>query len=269
MSDPLLCVRGLRRHFTAQNRVIKALDDVSLDLHSGRIMGVVGESGSGKSTLAKHVMALERPDAGEVRLDGQNLFALSPSALRAKRRDFQMVFQDPYGSLDPRLTVGRIIAEPLHLVPDAPKAAARRDMICAALEDVGLPAEVIDRHPHAFSGGQRQRIAIARALLTKPRLLVMDEATSALDLTVQKQILQLILDLRAQHGVTVLFITHNIGVVDEICDDVVVMQTGRVVESGPVRQVLDAPREAYTAKLLSAEPMLDVIGRKERARAGP
>ena len=159
---------------------------------------------------------------------------------------------------------GRIIAEPLYLDPDAPKGALRREMVGKLLEDVGMEAADQDRFPHEFSGGQRQRIAVARALITKPRLLVADEATSALDLTVQKQILQLILDLRDDHGISVLFITHNIGVVDEICDRVAVMHNGQLVETGPVRQVLDHPSQPYTQRLLAAEPRLDVIGRKSR-----
>lgn len=260
----LLDVRNLTRHFGLGQGVVKALDDVSLGLAKGEILGVVGESGSGKSTLARIVMGLDKPTAGSVVIDGDNLFDLSPRALRYARRNFQMVFQDPYGSLDPRHRVGRIIAEPLYLDPAAPKGAARRDMVGKLLEDVGLNAADQDRHPHEFSGGQRQRIAVARALITKPRLLVADEATSALDLTVQKQILQLILDLRDEHDISVLFITHNIGVVDEICDTVAVMQNGRLVEKGPVRQVLDHPAQSYTRRLLAAEPRLDVIGRKSR-----
>ncbi|MDN5568059.1 MAG: ATP-binding cassette domain-containing protein [Paracoccus sp. (in: a-proteobacteria)] len=260
----LLEVRNLTRHFGLGQGVVKALDDVSLSLATGEILGVVGESGSGKSTLARIVMGLDKPTAGSVVIDGDNLFDLSPRDLRKARRNFQMVFQDPYGSLDPRHRVGRIIAEPLFLDPAAPKGAARRDMVGKLLEDVGLNAADQDRHPHEFSGGQRQRIAVARALITKPRLLVADEATSALDLTVQKQILQLILDLRDAHGISVLFITHNIGVVDEICDTVAVMQNGRLVEKGPARQVLDHPAQAYTRRLLAAEPRLDVIGRTSR-----
>ncbi|TDE34905.1 ATP-binding cassette domain-containing protein [Antarcticimicrobium sediminis] len=260
----ILKVQNLSRHFDLGGTTVKALDDVTLGLEEGKILGVVGESGSGKSTLAKLVMALDRPTSGEVLLDGQNLFAMSPRQLCAARRNFQMVFQDPYSSLDPRQTVGTIVAEPLHLDPGAPKGADRREMVGALLEDVGLSVGDLTRYPHEFSGGQRQRIAIARALITKPRLLVADEATSALDLTVQKQILELILKLRAEHGVSVLFITHNIGVVDEICDEVAVMQHGKLVETGAARAVLDHPQQEYTRQLLSAEPTLEVIGRKGR-----
>jgi peptide/nickel transport system ATP-binding protein len=264
MAD-LLEIRHVSREFQLGSGRVKALDDVSLSLSAGKILGVVGESGSGKSTLARIVMALDRPTSGQVLMEGQDLFALSTKALQQARRHFQMVFQDPYGSLNPRHSVGRVVAEPLFLDPEAPSGAARRALVSHLLEEVGLRAADIDRYPHEFSGGQRQRIAIARALITKPRLLVADEATSALDLTVQKQILKLILDMRDEHGISVLFITHNIGVVDEICDDVAVMQQGRVVEAGTAAQVLNAPREAYTQRLLSAEPTLAQIGRKRRA----
>jgi peptide/nickel transport system ATP-binding protein len=264
MAD-LLEIRHVSREFQLGSGRVKALDDVSLSLSAGKILGVVGESGSGKSTLARIVMALDRPTSGQVLMEGQDLFALSTKALQQARRHFQMVFQDPYGSLNPRHSVGRVVAEPLFLDPEAPSGAARRALVSHLLEEVGLRAADIDRYPHEFSGGQRQRIAIARALITKPRLLVADEATSALDLTVQKQILKLILDMRDEHGISVLFITHNIGVVDEICDAVAVMQQGRVVEAGTAAQVLNAPREAYTQRLLSAEPTLAQIGRKRRA----
>lgn len=264
---PLLEIRKLSRHFDLGSGVVKALDNVSLSLHAGEILGVVGESGSGKSTLARIVMALDHPTSGTVLLDQRDMFALGPRDLRKARRDFQMVFQDPYGSLNPRHRVGRIIAEPLHLIPDALKGGERRALVGTLLEDVGLDATDQDRFPHEFSGGQRQRIAIARALITKPRLLVADESTSALDLTLQKQILNLVLDLRDRHGISVLFITHNIGVVQEICDRVAVMQHGKLVEIGPTQEVLDAPQQAYTRRLLAAEPRLDVIGRKSRRRS--
>jgi len=263
MAD-LLEVRGLGRTFQLGGRPVAALDDVSLSLAETRILGVVGESGSGKSTLARLVVGLDRADAGEVRIDGQAIAGLKGAGLRDMRRKVQMVFQDPYGSLDPRQRVGRIVAEPLHLDPAAPRGRARRDMVAGMLDAVGLPDDAIDRFPHEFSGGQRQRIAIARALITRPRLLIADEATSALDLTVQAQILRLILDLRAQYGLAVLFITHNLGVVEEICDEVVVMQAGRVVEAGPVAAVMSAPRQDYTRQLLAAEPRLDRIGRRGR-----
>lgn len=258
----LLKIKNLTRRFTLREGELTALDDVSLSLAAGKILGIVGESGSGKSTLARIVMALDHPTSGSVEINGQNLFELTPDKLCAARRDFQMVFQDPVGSLNPRHKVGRLIGEPLYLEQNAPSGAARRDRIAALLEDVGLSADDMDRYPHEFSGGQRQRIAIARALITKPKLVVADEATSALDLTVQKQILDLILKLRADHGISVLFITHNISVVEEICDDVAVLEHGRLVEYGPTDAVLNNPQQPYTRRLMNAEPTLEHIGRK-------
>ena len=212
-------------------------------------MRIVGESGCGKSTLARIVMALDRPTAGEVLLEGDSLFTLSAGALRQRRRDFQMVFQDPYGSLDPRHSVGRIVAEPLHLGGTTRKRG--RDVLVAEmLESVGLKAADAVRYPHEFSGGQRQRIAIARALITKPRLLVADEAVSALDLSVQAQILRLLMELKARNGLTVLFISHNLGVIEEIAD--------RVGVPGPIDEIamemLHHPQQDYTQRLLDAEP---------------
>ena len=269
MSKNILEVIGLTREFRQGDAITKAVDNVSLSLEKGQILGVVGESGSGKSTLARIVMALDKPTEGNVLIDDQDIFALSASKLRRLRARFQMIFQDPYGSLDPRHKVSRIIAEPLHLEMNAPKGKALRDRIATLLEEVGLSASDMDKYPHEFSGGQRQRIAIARALITKPKLIVADEATSALDLTVQAQIIKLLLDMRDSHGISVLFITHNIGVVDEVCDSVAVMQAGKLVEAGPVRQVLDSPKEDYTKRLLSAEPTLNKIGRKNRRLGEP
>ncbi len=273
MTAPLLSIDNLSRDYALRGaggaiRSLRAVDGVSLDVAPGSIFAVVGESGCGKSTLARIVMALDRPTGGTVRLGGDDLFALSPKALARKRRDFQMVFQDPYGSLNPRHSVGRIVAEPLHLLDDAPKGRDRAALVARALEDVGLPAQAAERYPHEFSGGQRQRIAIARALITNPKLVVADEAVSALDLSIQAQILRLILSLRDRHGLTVLFITHNIGVVDEIADRVGVMQAGRLVETGTVREVLDHPREDYTRTLLAAEPTLAVLGQRRRRASG-
>ncbi|TNB49146.1 ABC transporter ATP-binding protein [Martelella lutilitoris] len=256
---PLLRTENLCRRYGADGPA--ALDKVSISLQAGEILGIVGESGSGKSTLARLVMALDRPTSGAVFLENRQITALSDRKLRPLRRNFQMVFQDPYGSLDPRHTIGRIIGEPLGLEENAPRGAKRRERIGALLEEVGLSASDIDRYPHQFSGGQRQRIAIARALITRPKLLVADEPTSALDVTVQAQILALLLRMRADHGVSILLITHDIGVVDEICDRVAVMRAGRVVETGPLRDVLDNPHEAYTRRLLAAEPTLARLGR--------
>ena len=229
---------------------VRALDGVSFTLEAGKSLGIVGESGSGKSTLARLVMALERPSAGSVRLLGRDLHALGPSDLRAARRDFQMVFQDPYGSLDPRQRVGRIIAEPLPAMP----ARERVQRVAEALDAVGLRGADADKYPHEFSGGQRQRIAIARALITRPQLIVADEPVSALDVSVQAQVLNLMQDLRKQFGVAYLFISHDLAVVDHVCDEVAVMRHGRIVEQGPPERLFHHAEHPYTRALIAAVP---------------
>jgi peptide/nickel transport system ATP-binding protein len=223
-------------------------------VHAGRSFGIVGESGSGKSTLARLVMALIKPTAGEVRLAGRSLFALSASELKAARADFQMVFQDPYGSLDPRMRVARIVAEPLPRgLPRAEKAARG----AAALAAVGLDADAAGRYPHEFSGGQRQRIAIARALVTRPKLVVADEPVSALDVSIQAQVLNVMTDLQRDAGVTYLLISHDLAVVAHVCDEVAVMFQGRFVETGPADLLLTRPLHPYTRELVEAAPRFE------------
>jgi peptide/nickel transport system ATP-binding protein len=254
---PLLVVENLvKRYHLPRERllqpapVVEALRGVSFAVQAGRSLGIVGESGSGKSTLARQVMALEAPTEGRVTLLGRNLHALSPTELRDARRDFQMVFQDPYGSLDPRQRIGRIVAEPLI----GADAATKRTRVAESLDAVGLRATDADKYPHEFSGGQRQRIAIARALITRPKLIVADEPVSALDVSVQAQVLNLLADLQQQFGVTYLFISHDLAVVDHVCDDVAVMRAGLIVEYGPTEQVLQRPAHEYTRALLAAMP---------------
>ncbi|MCB1340179.1 MAG: ABC transporter ATP-binding protein [Pseudooceanicola sp.] len=228
--------------------VLVAVDNASLTLERGETLGIVGESGSGKSTLARMVMAFERPDEGNIRFDGHDLNALSTGDLRRLRPKFQMIFQDPYGSLDPRRTVGWSIAEPLRVM--ASTDITRR--VDEALAQVGLRQQDAAKYPHEFSGGQRQRIAIARAIVTRPALLVADEAVSALDVSVQAQILNLLMDLQDELGLAMLFISHDLAVVASICDQLMVMQHGRTLESGPAQQVLAAPSHPYTKSLLTA-----------------
>jgi peptide/nickel transport system ATP-binding protein len=257
---PLLQVQGLSRHYRLPRQrllapapQVQALNDVSFTLHAGRSLGVVGASGSGKSTLARLVMALERPSAGRVLLHGQDLHALDAAALRRARATMQMVFQDPYGSLDPRRTVGQTVAEPLAVLHGVGRAE-RRERAAEMLAAVGLRHDDLDRYPHAFSGGQRQRIAIARALVTRPRLIVADEPVSALDVSVQAQVLNLMQDLQDRFGVTYLLISHDLAVVDLVCDELLVLEHGRVVEQGEPAQLFTAPRHPCTQRLLEAMP---------------
>jgi len=257
-ATPLLQVERVSRHYRLPRETllgpppaVRALHDVSFTLHAGRNLGVVGESGSGKSTLARLVMALERPDTGVVRVDGQDLAALDVSALRRARAGFQMVFQDPYGSLDPRRTVGQTVSEPLAVLHGAARTE-QRERAGEVLDAVGLRASDRDKYPHEFSGGQRQRIAIARALITRPKLIVADEPVSALDVSVQAQVLNLMQDLQDRYGVTYLFISHDLAVVDLVCDEVLVLQHGVTVEHGATREVFARPQHDYTRTLLAA-----------------
>ena len=241
---------------------IQALNDVSFQLAAGKSMGIVGESGSGKSTLARLVMALEKPTQGKVMFKGQDLNALPQDALRRARSDFQMVFQDPYGSLDPRQKVLRIVSEPLSSTLNNPSGQALnaqalspqdlKDRAAQALTEVGLRASDLDKYPHEFSGGQRQRIAIARALITRPSLIVADEPVSALDVSVQAQVLNLMMDLQERYGLSYLFVSHDLAVVNLMCDDVLVLQHGQLVEAGSADDIFLRPQHPYTQELLSA-----------------
>ena len=238
---------------------IQALNDVSFQLQAGQSLGIVGESGSGKSTLARLVMALEKPTQGKVVFKGQDLNALSADQLRAARSDFQMVFQDPYGSLDPRQKVLRIVSEPLHstLNSGSGKSLSSQDLkdrAAQALTEVGLRASDLDKYPHEFSGGQRQRIAIARALITRPSLIVADEPVSALDVSVQAQVLNLMMDLQDRLGLSYLFVSHDLAVVNLMCDDVLVLQHGHVVEAGASEAIFQHAQHPYTQALLAAIP---------------
>ena len=262
MSTPLLQVTDLAKSYRLPRQSllspapeVHALAGVSFTLQAGKSLGVVGESGSGKSTLARLVMALEAPTAGQVRLQGVDLHALSPIELRRARSDFQMVFQDPYGSLDPRRTVLQTVAEPLAVLRGA-SAGEQRERGAEALDAVGLRAADLGKYPHEFSGGQRQRIAIARALITRPKLIVADEPVSALDVSVQAQVLNLMQDLQDRFGVTYLFISHDLAVVDLVCDDVIVLNQGRIVERGDPDSLFHHPQHPYTQRLLAAVPGL-------------
>lgn len=250
----VLRVQNVTQRFGHGDNAMTALDDVSLTVPRGETLGLVGESGSGKSTLARAILLMRTPTAGAIEFDGVDVTGLRGSALRRHRRRVQMVFQDPNDSLDPRFTVARSIAEPLVAAGIAPKERRRR--IADSLDRVGLPMDAAGRYPHEFSGGQRQRIAIARAMAAEPEFVVLDEPTSALDVSVQAQVLNLLVQLQKDTGVTYLFITHNLSVVHHIAHRVAVMHQGRVVEEGTGEQVMNAPQHPYTQKLLESMPVL-------------
>ncbi|WP_326536385.1 ATP-binding cassette domain-containing protein [Pseudorhodoferax sp.] len=264
----LLEVQNLVRHYALPREslfgpppMVRALNGVSFALQAGRSLGIVGESGSGKSTIARLIMALDRPTSGSVRLQGQDLHALGEQALKAARRDFQMVFQDPYGSLDPRQTVARIVAEPLAALADSSRAE-QRTLAGEMLAAVGLRSTDLDKYPHEFSGGQRQRIAIARALITRPKLIVADEPVSALDVSVQAQVLNLMQDLREQYGVSYLLISHDLAVVNHLCDEVCVLHRGLIVERGETAKLFQHAEHPYTQALLAAVPRAEPPDRR-------
>ncbi|HYJ50339.1 MAG TPA: ATP-binding cassette domain-containing protein [Microbacterium sp.] len=262
MSEFLVRARGLTRRYPVPKQALfertahtTALDDADLDVRTGSAVGIIGESGSGKSTLVRLLLALDAPTAGTVEFDGRPVDAAAKAqSLHWLRRETGIVFQDPYASLDPRMSVGRIIAEPLWALGiDVDRRARVREV----LEEVGLEPDMADRFPHEFSGGQRQRIAIARAVVHRPQLLVGDEPLSALDVTVRAQILELLSELRVRDGLTLILVSHDIGVVQSLCDEVVVMKDGRIVEEGPTEKVLLQPQVAYTRRLLASIPVID------------
>jgi oligopeptide/dipeptide ABC transporter ATP-binding protein len=257
--QPLLAVRSLVKTFTSgppwRRRHVQAVRDISFDIMAGQTFGLVGESGSGKSTVARAVARLTKPTAGTVRFDGDDLWTLSGQPLKAWRRNVGFVFQDPYGSLDSRMTIGQILAEPLrvHGVGNRSERGAR---VRRLVDEVGLPSSVVAKYPHEFSGGQRQRLAIARALALRPKLIIADEPVSALDVSVQAQVLNLFKDLQQRHGLAYLFISHDLDVVDFISDRIGVMYLGEIVESGPAEMVFNRAAHPYTTALLAAAPAL-------------
>jgi oligopeptide/dipeptide ABC transporter ATP-binding protein len=268
--DPLLRVRDLRKVFPVRRGMlqrttaeVRAVDGVSFDLAAGETLGIVGESGSGKTTLGRLVLRLIEPTAGSVHFDGEDLLTLDAAALRQRRRAMQVVFQDPFGALDPRQPVGEIVGEGLAIHRLA-HGDQRRARVAALLERVGLPADAAERYPHQFSGGQRQRIGIARALALEPRLIVADEPVSALDVSVQAQIVNLLGDLQAALGVAYLFIAHDLRVVEHVARRVAIMYLGRIVELADTAVLFAGGRHPYTRALLSAVPSTDPAQRRER-----
>jgi oligopeptide transport system ATP-binding protein len=270
---PLLRVEGLVKHFPIRRGVfgrahgaVRAVDGVDFALAPGETMGIVGESGCGKSTLGRLVLRLIEPTAGRVVFDGRELAALDAAALRAERRAMQIIFQDPYSSLNPRMTVGQTLAEPLML--HGLHTGRHRERVAELLRTVGLAPEHAQRYPHEFSGGQRQRIGIARALAVEPKLIVCDEAVSALDVSVQAQVVNLLQDLQRRFGIAYLFIAHDLAVVKHIAARIAVMYLGRIVEIGDKRALFAAPRHPYTQALLAAIPLPEPGLRRERVVLG-
>ncbi|MEU7331133.1 ABC transporter ATP-binding protein [Streptomyces parvus] len=272
--DPILQVRDLAKHypltqgilFKRQIGAVRAVDGVDFDLYAGETLGIVGESGCGKSTVAKMLVHLERPTAGAIRYKGEDISKLSGRALKAVRRNIQMVFQDPYTSLNPRMTVGDIIGEPYEIHPEVAPKGSRRQKVQDLLDVVGLNPEYINRYPHQFSGGQRQRIGIARGLALNPEIIVADEPVSALDVSVQAQVVNLLDRLQAEFNLSFVFIAHDLSIVRHISDRVGVMYLGRIVEIGSDAEIYDHPTHPYTQALLSAVPVPDPTAREHRER---
>ncbi|MGH7242153.1 MAG: ABC transporter ATP-binding protein [Phycisphaerales bacterium] len=263
----ILDVRDLKVHFPRFSGLLgrrigwtNAVDGVSFSIESGRTLGLVGESGCGKTTVGRAVLGLQAATSGSIVFDGVDLRSAGRTQLRALRRELQIVFQDPGGSLNPRLRIGSIVGEPLIVHGGGgmeSRGVALQNRVAALLERCGMPAESMDRYPHQFSGGQKQRIAIARAIALKPKLIVCDEPTSALDVSVQAQILNLLKDLQSEFGMSYLFISHDMNVMQHMCDRIAVMNAGRIVEEGTMNEVLYSPRDGYTKRLLSAVPVAD------------
>jgi len=267
--EPLLSVSHLKKYFPIRRGVlsrvaahVKAVDDISFDIKKGETFGLVGESGCGKTTAGRAVLRLLEPDAGTIKFDGIDLRSLGPQELRRRRRDMQIIFQDPYASLNPRMTIRAIVGEPF--VIHGTSGSDRDDQVATLLKTVGLDPSVMNRYPHEFSGGQRQRIGIARALALRPKLIVADEPVSALDVSIQAQIINLLADLQQQFGLTYLFISHAIPVIEHISTRIGVMYLGKLVEVGTSAQICLSPKHPYTQALLSAVPIPDPAAKKQR-----
>jgi len=270
--EPILEVENLTTTFAVRGGLFRrpialhAVNDVTFALAGGETLGVVGESGCGKSTLGRSILRLIEPSKGRVVWQGRDLTSLDAAAMRKARRELQIIFQDPIASLDPRMTVGAIIAEPLRVTEPGLSRRERRARVESAMDEVGLAPEFVNRYPHEFSGGQAQRIGIARAIITRPKLIVCDEPVSALDVSIQAQITNLLKDLRERLGLTLIFISHDLSVVRLVSDRILVLYLGRLVENGPARAVFERPAHPYTRALLSAAPIPDPKVARARRR---
>lgn len=275
MNDALLVVEDLKTYFPLKKGLfgqktgeIRAVDGVSFHLRQGETLGIVGESGCGKSTTGRSILQLVRPSAGSVRFGGEELVSMPPAKLRGMRNQMQIIFQDPYASLNPRLTISTILAEALSVGEKGANPTEMRERVLALLQLVGLNPNHADRYPHEFSGGQRQRIGIARAIAARPKLIVADEPVSALDVSIQAQILNLLQDLQEELGLTYLFISHDLGVIKHISDRIAVMYLGRIVEIADKRRLFEQPMHPYTQALMSAVPIPNPNQKKERIVLG-
>jgi peptide/nickel transport system ATP-binding protein len=273
MKQPLVKIEGVYKDYQLPKKylfqkapVFRALHGINLELNHGTSFGIVGESGCGKSTLARIVMALDEPTAGTVFFEGRDLFNVPAAELRHLRRNFQMVFQDPYGSLNPRKNILGIVAEPLDTLKEKLSFAQKKERVAQILAEVGLNATDTDKFPHEFSGGQRQRIAIARALITRPSLIVADESVSALDVSVQAQVLNLMMDLQEKYNLTYMFISHDLSVVEYVTDQVAVIYMGQIVEQGTTRSLFQRPLHPYTQTLLRAVPDVNPLNKKQKSK---
>lgn len=269
---PILEIRDLVKHFPIgrglsfkqETGVVRAVDGISFELFEGETLGLVGESGCGKSTVARTLLRLEEPTAGAALFRGQDIFAADPSELKSIRRRLQVIFQDPYASLNPRMTVAEIIGEPWVIHPEVLPLAERADRVRTLLENVGLRREHAERYPHEFSGGQRQRIGIARAIALDPEVLICDEPVSALDVSVQAQVVNLLMEIQERLGIAYIFIAHDLSIVRHMSHRIAVMYLGRIVETGAEADIYENPRHPYTKALLSAEPSLDFSETREK-----
>ncbi len=262
-NEPILQVKNLKKYFKTSKGMLHAVDDVTFSIDRGKTLGVVGESGCGKSTTGRAILRLIEPTGGQVLFEGKDVLSLNAKEMRSMRKDMQIIFQDPYSSLNPRMTISDIIAEPLKLHGIYKSAKEREEHVLKIMETVGLAERLVNTYPHELDGGRRQRVGIARALALNPKFIVCDEPVSALDVSIQAQILNLMQDLQSQLGLTYIFITHDLSVVNHLADDIAVMYLGQIVEKAPAVELFDHPLHPYTQALLSAIPVPSLHKKRE------